>query len=375
MVRLDRLKRNDKTFTELVFYENDFLRSDNFLDLVTAILMNTTVEVVRFYDCANPKWSCKQFKLLFAAIARLPKLRLLSVARTNVPLSALSVVIQKGQQLRDLDVWGSKLIGTDMEVVQFSVAMRESNLSTMYLRKVIFSDAKNLDPLVSACQSTLESLTLEEVKWKPGAISHKVFEQLQFSSLSQLALRKLPLEDRHIKALGRGLKRSSLRDLTLSHIPISTNAAKALSEAISVNDNLKYLCLYKCGLSDEEGVEFGKVLQMNTSLTSLDLSENPIGDDGVIELANALLMPSSSIKVLEIQGNDQLQERGLQALLQLAEQSYVLEALKLYPLSRKSATKEQMDIQKKINACMNPVTRHGYFANQNTGKRPKVWYE
>ena len=401
MVRLDRLKRNDKSFTELVFYENDFKsRSDNFLDLVTAILMNTTVEHVRFHDCGNcgPKWSSKQLKLLFAAIARLPKLKLLSIARTNISVQALGIVVEKAIQLRSINIWGSTLMGNDLDVEQLreAIATRSWNLSTIYLKTVSFaSTITNLDPFLAACQSALDSLTLEEILWRQGAISPKVFRNLKSSSLVQLGLRKLSqLDDSHIEALGEGLQGRSLQHLTISQICLSVKAVKAITTSVSYNDSLKYLCLSKCNLSDTHMKELATALQVNTSLTTLGLSENQIGDDGAIVLANALLLAKnnasslsstaspSSLKVLEMQGNLQISDRGLQALLQLAEQSFVLESLRVYPLSRckSSTTKEQMEIQKKINAFMNPNTRNGYYYdyrnNQTfTGKRPKVWYE
>jgi hypothetical protein len=376
MVLLDRLRRNDKTYTELVFYENDFVRTDNFLDLVTAILTNTTVQTVRFHDCANPKWSNKQLKLLFSAIARLPKLRLLSVARTTVTLQSLAIVVDKGLQIKELDIWESKFVGTDQEVVQFAEALRQSQLTAMYLKRVTFGEIGCLDPLFAAFQESLDKLRLEEVHWKPGAVSDDVFRLLQSSRLTQLGIEHLPqLEECHYKAMAEGLKRSSLRDLTIVNLPISDETATAFSEALSVNENLKRLCLYKCNLSDMAAIELAKMLRLNTMLSSLELMENQIGDKGAIELSDALLSQSSTVKTFEIHGNNKIQEKGINAIVQLSEQSCVLETLKLFSLSRKSSTEQELDIQKKINSCMNLNARISGNASINPGKRPKVWYE
>jgi hypothetical protein len=376
MVLLDRLRRNDKTYTELVFYENDFMRTDSFLDLLTAILMNTTVQTVRFHDCAHPKWSSKQAKLLFAAIARLPKLRLLSIARTAVTLQALSVVVEKGLQLKELDIWGSELSGTHQDVTQFAEALRYSELRALYLKRVTFSEVTCcLDPLFAACQSSLDVLMVEELNWKPGPISDDGFKLWEYSRLARLGTSRLQLHESHFKTIAEGLKRSSLRDLTLFDLTISDEAAAALAEALTGNESLKRLCLHKCKLSDNAAMEFAKMLRVNTTLNTLEFSDNQIGDNGAVEMANALLTPSSSVKKFEIQGNRNIQERGIQAIVQLAEQSYRLETLKLFCFSRKSSSKEQMEIQKKINSCMDLNARHVGATSRNPGKRPKAWYE
>jgi hypothetical protein len=110
-------------------------------------------------------------------------------------------------------------------------------------------------------------------------------------------------------------------------------------------------------------------------LSSLELMENQIGDKGAIELSDALLSQSSTVKTFEIHGNNKIQEKGINAIVQLSEQSCVLETLKLFSLSRKSSTEQELDIQKKINSCMNLNARISGNASINPGKRPKVWYE
>lgn len=385
MVLLDRLRRNDKTYTELVFYENDFSRSDNFLELVTAILMNTTVHTVRFHDCANPKWSPKQLKLLFATIARLPCLRLLSIAQTRISIQFLTIILQKTKTLLELDVWGSELVGTDYDVDDFATALRaHSELEAVYLKRVTFSEnISSLDTLVKACRSTLDILTMEQVEWPEGALSGQSLAYLATSSssspcesrsgLTQLTLEKLNLEECHFQALAAGLQGcTSLRDLHLSRLTMSDEAVAALAHSLKKNESLKRLVINQCQLSDRAAVELANMLKVNTTLSHLELSENLIGDKGAINLASALLM-SSSIKRLQLYGNTNIQERGIQAFVQLAEQNYVLEALELFTFSHNRSTDEQVEIQKKINSFMdlNDVGR----TRRNSGKRPKVWYE
>jgi hypothetical protein len=181
MVQLDRLRRNDKSYKELVFCENDFLASDHFLELVTAILLNDTVQTVQFRDCSNPKWSVKQLTLLFAAIARLPRLRLLSMSRTRLPLAALTVVFSKATLLQEMDICECELFGKDSEVLEASDALESHpGLQKLGLKRVRFhsSNISNLDPLLAAAYATLDSLELDQVEWAPGALSTKSLTNL-----------------------------------------------------------------------------------------------------------------------------------------------------------------------------------------------------
>lgn len=398
MVLLDRLRRNDKTYTELVFYENDFMRTDNFLDLVTAILMNTTVHTVRFHDCANPKWNTKQLKLLFATIARLPNLRLLSIAQTKISLQFLTIVIEKATaSLVEVDIWGSELVGTDQDVADLAEALKtHSGLEAMFLKRVKFSKTiSGLDPLLEVFKTTLDALTMERVEWAPGAVSEQALASLVSSNccagsdfspssssssssssggLTHLRLEKLNLEERHFQAIADGVRQSTtLRDLHLSDLTMSDQAVASLAAALQTNESLKRLGLYKCHISDQGVSELAKMLPVNTTLSCLDLSENDIGDQGAMELSNALLM-SPSIKRVELYGNPNIQERGIQALLQLAEHNYELEALELFVFSRTRSTTEQVDIQKTVSAFMD-LNAAGRRTRRNSGKRAKVWYE
>jgi hypothetical protein len=384
MVRLERLRRNDKSYKELVFYENDFLTSDHFLELVAAILLNGTVQTVRFRDCNNPKWSVKQLTLLFAAIAHLPRLRLISMSRTKFPLAALNVVFSKAMLLQEMDIWECEFFGKDSEVLETSDALKiHPALQKLGLKRVRFllppSSISNLDPFLAAAHATLDSLEFNQVEWGApgGAVSTKSLTNLDSSHLTQLSLEKLKLETGHFRAMVQGLSSCtcSLRDLQLCYISMAGDddaAAATLAKALVGNTSVKKLVLYACQLSDQATMELAKMLRVSSSIEYLDLSENQMGDKGAIELANALL-ESSSMKRVELYQNNHIGERGIQAMVDLAEQNLVLEALEVFTFSTHLNSPEQIEVQRKINAFMdmNDMGR----ARQNPGKRPKVWYE
>jgi hypothetical protein len=373
MVLLDRLRRNDKTYTELAFYEGDFVRTDNFLDLVTAILTNTVVHTVCFHDCVNPKWSSKQVKLLFSAIARLPNLQVMSISRTTVTLQSLAVVVEKSVRLQELHVWESKLVASEHDVRLFASALKRTHLNAIDLKRVSFGGDGNLDPLFATCQEYLTSLKLDHVLWREGAVSNDVFRMLQTTKLVELAIENVPLHNGQLCAIAEGLKRNkSLKIFTLRNIVISNTAAKQFADALSVNDRLNRLCLSGCSLSDGAAKYVAEMLHSNATLTCLALPFNEIGDEGVIDLADALL--HSCVQDFEIQSNGNMEELGIQALVQLAEESSRLQSMKVFVMSRQSSTLEQLDIQQRIDSCMNLNVRTSDITC-NSRKRRKVWYE
>jgi hypothetical protein len=335
MVQLDRLRRNDKSYKELVFCEADFRVSDHFLELVTAILLNNTVQTVRFRDCNNPKWSVKQLIFLFAAIARLPRLRLLSMSRTILPLAALTVVFSRAMLLQELNIWECEFFGKDSELFETSDALENHpRLQKLGIKRVRFhpSNISNLDPLLAAAH--LDSLELNQVEWAPGAVSTKSLTNLHSSHLTQLSLEKLKLETGHFRAMAQCLSSCtcSLRDLELCYVSMAGDddvAATILAKALDGNTSVKKLVLYGCQLSDKATMELAKMLRVNSSIEYLDLSENQMGDRGAIELANALLT-SSSMKRVELHQNNDIEEQGIQAMVDLAEQNLVLEALEVF---------------------------------------------
>jgi hypothetical protein len=209
-----------------------------------------------------------------------------------------------------------------------------------------------------------------------GRAVNQVTDQSTLTHLTQLSMEQLKLETVHFRAMAHGLSSCtcSLRDLELCYISMAGDddmAAVTLAKALVGNTSVKKLVLYGCQLSDQATTELAKMLRVNSSIGYLDLSENQIGDKGAIELANALLM-SSSMNRVKLYENNQIGERGIRPMVDLAEQNLVLEALEVFAFS--TCLPEQMEIQRKINAFMDMNNDMGR-ASQNPGKRPKVWYE
>ena len=95
---------------------------------------------------------------------------------------------------------------------------------------------------------------------------------------------------------------TSLTSLDLSENYIGNEGAISLCEALRVNTSLTSLDLSKNDIGDEGAISLSEALTVNTSLTSLKLSENSIGHEGANSLSEALRV-NTSLTSLDLFGN------------------------------------------------------------------------
>ena len=96
---------------------------------------------------------------------------------------------------------------------------------------------------------------------------------------------------------------TSLTSLDLSENSIGDGGgASSLTEALRVNTSLTSLHLSCNSIGDEGASSLSKALRVNTSLTSLDLSQNSIGDEGASSLSKALRV-NTSLTSLDLSQN------------------------------------------------------------------------
>ena len=86
---------------------------------------------------------------------------------------------------------------------------------------------------------------------------------------------------------------TSLTSLDLSNNSIGDEGASSLSDALRVNTSLTSLNLPGNSIGDEGASSLSEALRVNTSLTSLDLSNNSIGVEGASSLSEALRVNTS----------------------------------------------------------------------------------
>jgi hypothetical protein len=85
-----------------------------------------------------------------------------------------------------------------------------------------------------------------------------------------------------------------------------------IAETIRTLDQLDEVSLRRCGLDGEDTAALADALKVNTSVKSIYLESNQIGDAGVTALAEALKV-NSSVTLINLDGN-QISKKGATAL-------------------------------------------------------------
>ncbi|XP_044177994.1 NLR family CARD domain-containing protein 3-like isoform X2 [Acropora millepora] len=129
--------------------------------------------------------------------------------------------------------------------------------------------------------------------------SETMFTKLAHSFGKSLDLVELDLPDLYyvrvlLSPLYLALRvNTSLTSLDLSQNSIGVEGASSLSQTLRVNTSLTSLCLYWNSIGDDGASSLSEALRVNTSLTSLDLYGNSIGDEGASSLSGALRVNTS----------------------------------------------------------------------------------
>ena len=126
------------------------------------------------------------------------------------------------------------------------------------------------------------------------------FQALAFNS-TVLSLNLM--EWKFTNVLTRALKvNTSLSSLDLAENSIDNEGANSLAQALRVNISLSSLDLAENSIDNEGANSLAQALRVNTSLSSLDLSRNSIGNEGANSLAQALRV-NTSLSSLDLAEN------------------------------------------------------------------------
>ena len=119
---------------------------------------------------------------------------------------------------------------------------------------------------------------------------YKEFFDAVAHTVEELMLNKLEWGPEEACALAEALPSfTSCRKLSLANNLIGDKGAAAIFNALHAAPSLQSVGMYFCGLGDEAAVAIAAVLKQNSTLTSLDLSDNSgMGDAGALALAEAV---------------------------------------------------------------------------------------
>ncbi|KAK3836714.1 MAG: hypothetical protein J3R72DRAFT_202049 [Linnemannia gamsii] len=143
---------------------------------------------------------------------------------------------------------------------------------------------------------------------------------------------------------------STLTTLYLRGNSIGDNGAVALSEALKTNSTLTTLSLYGNSIGDNGAVALSEALTINSTLTTLNLSDNWIEEDGAVALSEAL-KTNSTLTTLNLKGNF-IREKGAVALSEALKTNSTLNTLDLRYTSFKDYGAVALSDVLKINSTV-----------------------
>ena len=152
----------------------------------------------------------------------------------------------------------------------------------------------------------LANLIIKECKTCSGDLYTKVVrtfgERLQLVHV-EVSPSSFPWNSEFIETFLQALAfNTSLSSLDLHANSIGDEGANSLAQALRVNTSLSSLNLHCNSIGDEGANSLAQALRVNTSLSSLYLSRNSIGNDGANSLTQALRV-NTSLSSLDLFGN------------------------------------------------------------------------
>ncbi|XP_044172343.1 NLR family CARD domain-containing protein 3-like [Acropora millepora] len=180
-----------------------------------------------------------------------------------------------------------------------------SGIVAMYSKETAVSIVKSIASVVNA-SGHISRVYLTHLSLALRFINEcKLFSETLYTELAHLFGKSLYLVDMKFELLRNFCNGSfetlfmalsvntSLTSLNLSENDICAKAANSLSEALSVNTSLTSLNLSENDICAKAANSLSEALRVNTSLTSLNLYWNSIGDEGANSLSQALRVNTS----------------------------------------------------------------------------------
>lgn len=113
---------------------------------------------------------------------------------------------------------------------------------------------------------------------------------------------------------------NTLKELLLSHNRISDKGVQGLAEILSMNHSiLMVLDLGRNHIKDEGVAYLSKMLESNTTLTELYLSNNQITEIGVQSLTETLSKHNRTLRLLDLHGNEFITDASIDHFIQLLQ--------------------------------------------------------
>ena len=188
-------------------------------------------------------------------------------------------------------------------VLLFMDELPKYKLPSYWYREVWDEDEEMFSiPLYSSTSGILRAWPTE---YDPGLITLCKAITNSAWKVIRLILSGWRISDAGLKNLSTALTQSELYRLTLYGIGLQSQGLKHLCEALISGDcNLTSLNVSNNRLGDEEILHLCNPLtSVNCTLTSLNVSDNMLGDEGIVHLCNALTSVNCKLTSLNVSDN------------------------------------------------------------------------
>ena len=120
----------------------------------------------------------------------------------------------------------------------------------------------------------------------------------------------------------------TLRGLEIYHTPLPHDCIQYLCQLLTNNKSIQELVIWRDSISDRGVADICKVLEHNSTITSLDLSDNPLITSASAQALSHLLLNNSTLSKLNL-SETSLSSESLLLLLQSLSANKNMKRLKL----------------------------------------------
>lgn len=155
-------------------------------------------------------------------------------------------------------------------------------------------------------------------------------------TLKVLRIQATPHEPLHCSkfCLAPLLHSKHLEHFHLGNLPLESGHFFIIAHGVATNKSLTTLALPNCNIADVDAAKLASACSSRSSiLSSLDLTNNNIGDEGCEKLA-ANLVRSKTIRAIKLGRNKEITIKGYTALVELLEENNNIQILEVTPTNR-----------------------------------------
>ncbi|XP_068195366.1 protein phosphatase 1 regulatory subunit 37 [Antennarius striatus] len=234
-----------------------------------------------------------------------------------------------GGGVKCLDLKGERLDQRSCEALEVILKSLHFDFINLQAAQLEENGASSLLDMILYYESTShldisDNRSMETPCWR--ALAHLIKQSV---CLSRLDVCNVPLVDYPGQVLSRALTTSRLKVLHLHNAQLSGVPLFMLVGALKSNKALQELHLTNNQLNSyQDALQLGDLLRYNTTVGTLELSNNPLADAGLQELCEGLRQQTAGLRVLLLR-NTQITANGMVHLAKALPGLKVLQILDL----------------------------------------------